>query len=270
MARWIWKKSDKIKYITIPEWTRQGVNIGFTARHGGESAAPFDSLNMGLHVSDDSQKVLANRRSMFNIFNTDISQVVCAQQVHNCQVAVVDKAHAGMGAEIYDTVLPGIDAMVTNTPGIMLAAFYADCIPIYFFDPAKMVVALAHSGWKGTMGRIAANTVDAMCEYFQSRPRDIEVFIGPGIGKCCFQIQPDLFEKVSKEFAGFDGIINRNKECSWDLKLTNKKILIDRGINPEKIVDCDLCTSCYTDVFYSHRRENGQTGRMAAVIGLVY
>lgn len=268
MDKWIWEKNQLISYITIPHWSEQGVNIGFSARHGGASHHPFHSLNMGLHVGDQQESVLCNRRQFAGIFRIGLDKVVCCEQVHGSQVAHVDMEQGGRGAENYNTSLPGIDALVTRTPGIMLATFYADCIPVFFFDPVTRAVAIAHSGWKGTMDRIVLNTLQSMVQRLGSKLGDIEVFLGPGIGPCCFQIAPDLSEKVSKAFVEFDGIMYRNGEIYWDLRLTNWHILIQAGINPVKIIDCGLCTSCRTDLFYSHRREKGNTGRMMAAIGL--
>ncbi len=268
MYKWIWENYRGIQYITIPHWLEQGIDIGFSSRHTGASHHPFHSLNMGLHVGDNPISVIRNRHEFMSVFGIGLEQVVCCQQVHGSSVAYVNRQQAGRGAEDYETVLPGIDAMVTNTPGIMLAAFYADCIPVFFFDPIKSAVAIAHSGWKGTMDKIVLNTLQTMVEEFGSDIVDIEVFLGPGIGPCCFQIQPDLSEKVSKVFPEFDGIMDRNREIYWDLRLTNINILIEAGIKPDKIIDCGICTSCRTDLFYSHRREKGRTGRMMAAIGL--
>ncbi|KUG02714.1 hypothetical protein ASZ90_019908 [hydrocarbon metagenome] len=268
MDKWIWDKYLGMEYITIPHWLEQGIDIGFSTRHSGASLHPFHSLNMGLHVGDDPVSVIRNRQEFTNIFGIGLNRVVCCEQVHGSSVAYIDGELAGRGAEDYYTSLPAIDAMVTNTPGVMLAAFYADCIPVFFLDPLKRAVAIAHSGWKGTRDRIVANTLQTMVEQFGSDIVDIEVFLGPGIGRCCFQIQPDLAEKVSKVFPGFDGIMYRNREIFWDLRLTNRNILIEAGIKPMKIIDCGICTSCRTDSFYSHRREKGKTGRMMAAIGL--
>ncbi len=268
MNKWIWKKYQGVEYIAIPDWSEKGVNIAFSARHGGDSQPPFHSLNMGLHVGDNPESVIGNRRQFMNIVGLDLDRMVCCQQVHGSRTAKINEVQAGRGAKDYAASLPGIDAMATGTPGLILSAFYADCIPVFFFDPINRAVAIAHAGWKGTMDRIVLNTVQTLLEGFGCKPGDIEAFIGPGIGRCCFQIHPDLAEKVSKAFPEFDDIIDKNSKIYWDLRLTNQKILIKAGIKPEKIIDCGLCTSCRTDRFFSYRRENGETGRMMAAIGL--
>jgi YfiH family protein len=268
LDKWIWQKEQEIDYITIPHWREQGVIMAFSSRNGGVSPSPFQSLNMGLHVGDQAELVWANRQRFIDLWCLGLEQMVCCQQVHGSQVVCVSSEMSGLGAKDYNTSISGIDAMITDQTGIILATFYADCQPVFFFDPQKRVVGLAHSGWKGTMGRIVSNTVNTMVHVYGSKAENLEVFIGPGIGPCCFQIQADLAKKVTAAFPEFDGIIDRNREISWDLSLTNRKILDQAGIDPNKIMECGLCTSCNKDSFFSYRRENGKTGRMMAVIGL--
>jgi len=271
MQNWIWKQTNGIDYITLPTWEDMGVTVAFSGRNGGTSEVPYQSLNLGLHVGDKTENVIHNRNRFLSALGQKLDSVTCCQQVHGTRVAVVNKKDAGKGAYDYATSLADYDAMVSNIPGIMLTTFYADCIPLFFFDPVHKVVALAHSGWKGTMGKIACKTVETMQQQYGSLYSEIYAFIGPGIDSCCFNIQEDLAKKVTKEFAGLSDIINMGKNgYRWDLKETNYQILIQIGFRPENITCCDLCTSCCLDKFYSYRREKGLTGRMGAVIGLKY
>jgi YfiH family protein len=271
MPGFIWTNKNGMRYITIPHWAEQGVNIAFTTRLGGISQSPYNSLNLGLHVGDKPGDVIENRRRFLNLFSLTPEDMVCCEQVHGNSVVVVGKKEQGRGALDYKTSLPGYDAMVCRTPGIMLTTFYADCIPIYLFDPDHRVVAIAHSGWKGTMGRIAVHTLRVMQKEFGCSPNNTEVFIGPGIGSCCFIIGGDLVKQVKKEFCGLEGILNyKLNKYTWDLPLTNRRMLEEEGVRPENIIDCRLCTSCNQEVFFSYRREEGKTGRMAAAIGLNY
>ncbi|MBO8158584.1 peptidoglycan editing factor PgeF [Thermosyntropha sp.] len=269
MKKWIWHNEGELSYITLPEWEKKGVKALFSTRKGGVSKGPFSSLNVGLHVGDEEVYVLENRRKILNLLGAKLDNVVCCEQVHGDRIAVIGKDHKGCGAFSLKTALPGYDAMITNVSDIFLMAFYADCYSIYFFDPVKYVVGLAHSGWKGTALRIACKTVDKMADVFKSNPSDIEVFIGPGIKECCFKISPELAKQMKQEFDDFDNIIT-DKEGSiyWDLTETNRRLLVEYGIKPENIVICDLCTLCNENKFFSYRRDNGITGRMAAVIGL--
>lgn len=269
MKNWKWEKNFGIPFITIPEWQQKGVEIAFTTRQGGISDVPYHSFNLGLHVGDKQENVINNRQLLLQVFNVNLDQMVSCQQVHGNMVKAVDQSHAGSGAKAYDTAMAGIDGMICNTPGIFLTTFYADCLPVYLFDPIEMAIGIVHSGWKGTIGRISGKAVAKMADQYSSHPEDIQVFIGPGIGACCFEIQLDLLRKVKAEFGSIDAIIIRDeKRYKWDLVETNRIILCEEGIRLENIYTCDICTACNPEIFYSYRREKGSTGRMGAVIGL--
>lgn len=263
-----WKRKDDLLYISIPAWEEKGVCAAFSSRQGGKSAVPYDSLNLGLHVGDQHETVLSNRQRFLHALELELDDVVCCQQVHGSQVAVVGDHHRGLGAYTLSTALADYDAMITKSPGLVLMSFYADCIPIFFFDPIKQVIGLAHAGWKGTMAHIAAETVRSMKREFQVDPADIQVFIGPGIDQCCFEIKDDLKAKVQREFtAVHDIIIKDERGYFWDLKATNRKTLLSEGILPQHILSSKLCTRCEPR-FYSYRRDLGNTGRMGAVLAL--
>ncbi|HZK02449.1 MAG TPA: peptidoglycan editing factor PgeF [Anaerovoracaceae bacterium] len=269
MKNWKWENNFGIPFITIPAWRQKGVEIAFTTRRGGFSSVPYHSLNLGLHVGDKQENVINNRQQLLKIFGGHLNQMVCCQQVHGNIVKVVEKSHSGSGAKEYGTALEGIDGMICNTAGIFLTTFYADCLPVYLFDPIEMAIGIAHSGWKGTIKRIAGNMVAKMAEQYSSRPENLQVFFGPGIGACCFEIQSDLVQKVNAEFGHIDDIIIRDERgYKWDLIETNRIILRQEGIKPENIYVCDICTSCNPEIFYSYRSEKGKTGRMGAIMGL--
>lgn len=271
MPNWTWEKFEEVTYITIPAWAAQGVNIAFTSRLGGHSDPPYKSLNMGLHVGDQKETVIENRRKLIRAFSSDLRQLTCCQQVHSANVILVDRKMAGLGAEDLASALPDCDAMVCHTPGLILATFYADCFPVFFFAPKQRMVAVAHSGWKGTMGRIVRATLEKMQGACGSQPEDIEVLIGPGIESCCFNIAAELADLVKQEFPSFNDIIYEEpNRITWDLKSTICQTLIESGCPAGNISFCDLCTSCHPELFYSYRRENGNTGRMGAFIGLQY
>jgi len=271
MTSFTYESKAGLEYITLPRWRRQGVSMGFSTRSGGISLAPYDSLNLALHVGDNYNNVIENRSRYLDLFAFTLENMVCCEQIHGNVVAVVGKGEQGRGAIDKSGGLAGVDAMVCATPGIMLTTFYADCIPVYLFDPLQRVVAIAHSGWKGTMGRIAGETLRVMEKEFGSSPRHVEAFIGPGIGRCCFFIGEDLAHRVKEEFVGLDGILNcGRKGYTWDLHLTNRLILQEIGVKPDNIIECNLCTACNRESFFSYRRDQGKTGRMAAVIALDY
>ena len=269
--KWEWREQGPVNYLTLPEWNKQGVVTGFTSRAGGFSNGPFRSLNLGLHVGDDPDLVIANRELVSHSLGFAPERMVCCEQVHSNGVMVVHRDHAGRGANNQDDVLPGCDAMVTNCPWIFLTEFYADCYPLYFFDPGKRVIGLAHSGWKGTALRIAEAVINVISHDFGCRLRDIQVFIGPGIGPLCFGIDDDRKSQVERLFTFSDKIIYPNNENQyvWDLELTNRLIVKQSGIPEDNITSCHLCTACNQERFFSYRGSGGHTGRMAAVLGLI-
>lgn len=269
MRKWIWHNKGGIDYITIPSWQEKGLKVLFSSRRGGVSQGPFASLNMGLHVGDEKDRVIENRRRVLALLGTTLDETVCCEQVHGNEVALVDEEQKGWGSFDYEKALSGYDAMITDRPDVYLMTFYADCFSLYFYDPMRNAIGLAHSGWKGTIGGIAPRTLEMMREFFKSSPFDVEVFMGPGIGPCCFEVSADLAGRVEKEWGAHRNLIaERGDSFYWDLKETNRLLLVENGIKPENIIICDLCTSCHSEYFFSYRRDRGKTGRMAAVIGI--
>ncbi len=271
MFAWIWENYEGLKYLSIPRWRKMGVDILFTTRTGGDSQNEFTSLNMALHVGDEKEKVIKNRNKVLKAIDLDLDCLVSCEQVHGSNVVLVNKENLGQGAYEFITAIKETDAMVTNIPYICLATFYADCLPIFIFDPVKRAIGLAHSGWKGTMEGIACKTIELMQTKFDCHITDIEVFIGPGIASCCFVIGNDLAQQVLAKFGNLKDILLENeKGVLWDLANTNRQVLINYGVKEEKILNSNLCTSCDTENFFSYRQEKGQTGRMAALINLRY
>jgi len=270
MSHWDYQSKDGLQIITIPEWLQSDINIAFTCRRGGVSQGIYESLNLGLHVGDKDELVIENRRRLLRQFDASLDQAVCCQQIHGNQVLRVLEDDRGRGSQRLDDVLTDADAMVTDVPGIYLLNFYADCVPVYFWDSEHRSIGSAHCGWKGTMGRIAVNTLQAMHVSFGTDIAKVQIFIGPSIGPCCYHIQPDLATQVKNQFGEMTGIITVDQDSGyyWDLQGTNQQQLQQCGVPLENIVVCRLCTSCRTDLFYSYRQEHGVTGRMGALIGI--
>ncbi|ABO49245.1 protein of unknown function DUF152 [Desulforamulus reducens MI-1] len=241
---------------------------GFTTRQGGVSKEPFDDLNMALHVEDNPAHVRANRKIACQALGIDSEQLVAAIQVHGKRVEVVGPEHRGRGALQYDTALPDADALITNSPGVPLSSYYADCVPILFYDPVKICVGLTHAGWRGTVQRIAAETVKRMSEVFGSIPGDILVGVGPSIGACCYQVDEPVQQRVASQFKQWQELLKPVGVGHWQLDLweTNRQVLLEVGVKPEHIVVAGLCTACHNDMFFSHRADKGKTGRMASLI----
>lgn len=272
MQAWICRDREGIKFITQPDWQQAGVDLGFSTRMGGVSPGAYDSLNLGLHVGDRDELVRENRRRFLAGFDANLEDTVCCQQVHGSRVSHIDKTDRGRGACTLDTAIADCDALITNQPGIYLLSFYADCVPVYFYDPLNRAIGIAHCGWQGTMAGIVLETLEAMRKEYQTVAEQAEIFIGPGIGACCFYIQKDLVRHVHAELGHLHDIISEDAEglVTWDLQETNRQLLVAGGVREDNISVCKICTSCHPEWFYSHRREHGNTGRMGALLGLRY
>jgi len=272
MPEWNYREKNGIRIVTVPEWSQAGAEVAFTTRWGGVSSGNYAALNLGLHVGDQRDRVLENRSRLLQIFDADLRDAVCCEQVHGCRVAKVTVRDQGRGAFDLDSAIPDCDAMITDQVGLWLLSFYADCIPVCFYDPVHRSIGVAHCGWKGTMDRIADKTLRRMQVEYGTSADQVQVFIGPGIGPCCFVIQPDLQSQVEAEFHGWHDImtVDADGKITWNLPETNRRMLIAGGVRSGNIAMCEVCTACHPKVFYSYRREQGNTGRMGALLGLKY
>lgn len=255
-----------------------GLAAGVTGRDGGVSAPPLASLNCGLHVGDNPAAVIRNRRLAAEAAGWDPAAWTCAEQVHGGRVWRVSRADRGRGAADLQSAIPGADALMTNEPGVLLAACYADCVPLLFHDPVRGVVAIAHAGWRGTVLEIAARTIEAMGREYGSEPADLRAAIGPSIGPCCYEVDGPVIERAAplaqdltaSAGAGAGSMLHMTDrgKARLNLKEMNRQIMIRSGIMPDRIAVSAFCTGCRTDLFFSHRMEGGRTGRMAGFIGM--
>ena len=243
-----------------------------STRVGGRSKPPYDSLNLGLHVGDDPDTVLENRAALCQALGIEPERPTIPEQVHGNAVAVVDASQRGAGAIVDDDALRGADAVVTNAPEVPLVVFVADCVAVSFFDPEQSAVGLAHAGWKGTVGRIAERTLAAMGEAFGSKPADVIVGVSPAIGPGHYEVGQDVVDAYRKEFGkeGSAVFIQEDMHGTFYLDLWGANIwqLQSAGVAADHITSTEMCTACHPDLFYSHRHENGRTGRFAGLIML--
>ncbi|MGM9539356.1 peptidoglycan editing factor PgeF [Anaerovibrio sp.] len=244
---------------------------GISTRHGGVSGGCYDSLNLGLHVEDRAEHVLANRRLFCKALGVTAESTVTCQQVHGADIMRVGAEDIGAGFADYNKAIAATDALITNERGVPLMLFFADCTPILLADPVKKAVGLAHGGWKGTVQSIAARTVEAMQREFGCQPADMLAAIGPSIGRCCYQVGEGVAERFKEAFPDFAAEIlaeNDSGDIHLDLQLCNIRQLEKAGLKPENIADAHVCTACNSSQFFSYRADNGKTGRIAAVIGV--
>lgn len=267
------QSTDAPEHYLIQPWTAEfpQITAGFAGRNGGVSPAPYRSLNLGLHVGDDPAAVVENRQRLALAAGVPLPSWIYGEQVHDCQVQLVSAHHAGRGTLSREDAFPAKDAFVTNERGIVLAALFADCVPLYFLDPEHSAAGLAHGGWRGTVLGIASRTVQAMSRQFGTRPQAVRAAIGPSIGACCYEVEEGLISRIGTEL-GMEGepYFNPGPEQGkfmLNLQEINRKLMIEAGILPQHIEMSKLCTGCNPNRFFSHRMEQGRTGRMAAWIG---
>lgn len=258
------------EFFELKPWTSQfnTLKAGFSTRNGGVSIGEWNSLNCALHVNDLPQNVVRNRQLLTDAIGVSFAGWTCAEQVHGNEVYVVSKQDRGKGRFSSADAIPSKDGLITNVPGICLTSFYADCVPLYFFDPVHQVIGLAHAGWKGTVSSIALELVHKMHRTFGSQPKQLKAAIGPAIGRCCYEVDDAVIQHFEAAHITYGITPKINKRFWLDLKEINRQIMIKAGIMASNIELSNLCTACHTDVFFSHRAEEGKTGRMISWIGL--
>ena len=185
--------------LTWPVLDASGADAAVTARSGGVSSGPYATLNLSLSVGDDPGCVLANRRRLAAGFGASPEDFVFARQVHGAGVRVVGAADRGSGAFGLDDAIADADALVTGTPGVVLAILTADCVPIVLHDPVAGVLACVHAGWRGTVAGVSAAALAAM-QALGSRPSDVIAGIGPAIAAARYQVGPDVRQAVTQAF----------------------------------------------------------------------
>ena len=271
-------QQNEHQQLLITSWMDQfdGLVAGFTTRLGGCSQAPFNSHNLGLHVNDNPDDVIQNRKLLAERLGFSFDTFTCAEQIHHHVVANVTKQEIGKGRLSVDDTIKGADGIVTSEKGVLLVSFYADCVPLFFVDPHKKVIALAHAGWKGTVGAIAKETIHKMVSEYGCEVASIRAVIGPAIDVCCYEVDEKVIlaiktmwlkEKLPESLLSACIKPINEKKAYINLKEINRQIMIKAGILSTHLEISKLCTGCSTDLFFSHRMEQGKTGRMASFIG---
>jgi len=263
---------------------------GFSTRTGGFSEAyGGHALNLGFTKHDARHAVERNRAALLKELGAAKKGMtwllVTQRQIHSDLIHCVSEAPRSS--------LTG-DGLITRTPGILLAVLTADCLPILLVDPKQRAVGVFHAGWRGTVKRIVEKGVGEMRRWFGTQPRDIKAAIGPGIHNCCYEVGPEVRQQFESQFPYAGELFHEVKESDpirekypllfltarapghselpkkifLDLVEANRRQLLAAGLRAKNIAASPLCTSCRTDLLFSHRAEKGITGRMMAVVGI--
>lgn len=287
---------DKLPLLVHGFSTRQGgassLNEnprGHSSNHGSKKIQNR-VLNLGFTDWDSRENVIANRANFFRAIDAHKMRIVTLKQIHSDIVHCVSAAKRDNGA-----LAPAADALITREPGVLLVVQTADCVPILLADTKTRAVAAVHSGWRGTLRRIAEKTLGRMQIEFGTRPEDVIAAIGPAIGRCCYEVGSDVAREFHSQFPGarewfdgpFDSLAAGENDPNWlpwltmmppghqppsprlqfGLLAANRAILGGAGVPPERIFSSDFCTACRADLFFSYRRER-VTGRLMAAIGI--
>ncbi|MBR5667380.1 MAG: peptidoglycan editing factor PgeF [Lachnospiraceae bacterium] len=258
-------------YVTFPEWNVPGyVHFGYSSRMLGASKGIYAAMNLGFNRGDDRETVLQNYRKMTAALGIGISNLVLPKQTHSLNVRKVTKPDCGNGIE-RENAFEDVDALMTDENGVALMVFTADCVPVFLFDPVKRVIALAHAGWRGTVGGICRETLRAMHREYGSEPKDVLAAIGPSICRGCFEIGPEVAEEFlnvfpeEKDEVLFPGEGDRSFADLWK---ANEIMLMREGVRKENITVSGLCTMCRPQLFFSHRATQGKRGSNAGFLML--
>lgn len=265
-----------VSLITFDLLSKYGIKHCFSTRLGGVSSKQFESMNLGFGRGDSEENVLENYRRIAAALGVNIERMCLSQQTHTTNVRIMTGEDAGNGI-VRKLPYSDVDGMITDEKGMTLVTFYADCVPLFFYDPVRKVIGLSHSGWRGTVGKIGAETVRKMVESYGSRPEDIIACVGPSICGKCYEVSGDVADRFAAAFdrAKEKGIIgpslfnpDNHDKYMLDLWKANKLVFLEAGIREENIEITEYCTHCNPDLFYSHRTMGADRGSLAAFMCL--
>ena len=266
------RKNGEVVYLTFPALEREtAVYHGFSTRFGGVSEGIYHSMNLSFTRGDQEAAVKENFCRISSAIGFPSESIVTSDQTHTTNVRVVTEEDRGCGIT-KPRSYTDVDGMVTNVPGLTLATFYADCVPLYFYDPVHRAIGLSHSGWRGTVGKIGKVTVETMARVYGTKPEDVLAAIGPSICQECYEVSADVIEQFRGAFEEKDWndlfYAKENGKYQLNLWKANEKIFLEAGILPEHISLSNLCTCCNPKFLFSHRASHGKRGNLAAFLGI--
>jgi len=261
-------RRDKLTYVQAPTLDRfPFLTHAFCTRQGGVSVGPYAGLNLAPLDGEDSKNVRNNWYILSRAFGIEPDRFFLLRQIHGDGILVLD---GELPPDSFPEP-PAYDALITDQPNLALCIKTADCVPILLVSPKKRVVAAIHAGWKGTARNLAGRVVSTLCERFGADPGDLLAVIGPAIGPCCYEVDDPVVSSLAVRRD--DGAVCRPSvfRGRWmiDLPRINEGQLGQAGLNPSCISRMDFCTACLPDLFFSHRRDRGRTGRQVSFIMLL-
>lgn len=241
-----------------------GVVAAFIGRAGGGSTPPYDTLNLGLRVGDDLRRVLANRRRVATVLGLAGRPWALVRQVHGAEVLRVTAGSLGEGPPEAKPPLGEADGLVTGEPGVVLAVLTADCVPLLLADPGAGVIGAVHAGWRGLAAGVVEAGVAAMAE-LGADPGSCVGLVGPAAGGCCYEVGADVREAVGSRYPAAQATTRAGRPA-LDPAAGAAQALGRAGVGQVRVAG--ECTIDLADRFFSHRRDQGRTGRQAGLIAL--
>jgi YfiH family protein len=236
---------------------------GFTTRAGGVSPPPWDALNLGGLVGDEPARVRENWRLLESLTGLRYARV---RQVHGARVVHARVPGPSFGSARDERAIEPeeADGVVSTDAGLAACVSVADCVPVLLADPETGAVAAVHAGWRGTLARAAQAGVRALAGSSGAPASRLLAAVGPSIGPCCYEVSRDLADRFA---AGLGQVIREGASGPHlDLWEANRRVLLDAGLREDAVEVVGRCTSCEHELFFSHRRDRGRTGRHVAFI----
>ncbi len=265
--------NDDILYFTFNGLENTGiVKHCFSSRLGGVTKGHLSTMNLSYMRGDEKECVDENYRRIAKVLGCEIEDIVCSDQTHTINVRKVTADDKGKGI-VKPKDYKDIDGLITNEPGIALATFYADCVPLYIVDPVHHAIGLSHSGWRGTVKRMGAVTLKKMEEEYGTKPQDVYVAIGPSICQDCYEVSKDVADEFREAFLAQrdeDKLLYQKSEEKFLLNLwyANYCVFREAGVPEKNIEVTDVCTCCNPDLLFSHRASKGVRGNLGAFLML--
>ncbi len=247
------------------------VRHGFSTRMGGVSEGHLGTMNLSFTRGDKEENVWENFRRMARAVGFSVDSLVLSDQTHTTNVRLVTEKDRGKGFD-RPKDYTDVDGLITDVPGLTLATFYADCVPLFFVDLVHRAIGLSHSGWKGTVQRIGKVTLQRMREAFGTDPKEVQAAIGPSICQDCYEVSADVAERFAEEFHGHADkrLLYRKENGKYQLNLwrANELVLLEAGILSDHLSLPNICTCCNPEKLFSHRASHGMRGNLGAFLAL--
>lgn len=267
----LYREENGVGILSFRAWEALPfVRDAFSTRLGGVSEREFSSMNLAFGRGDPEENVRENYRRFCAAAGFSYEAAVSSAQVHDTVIRRVGMENAGCGIWKPQEA-PGTDGLVTDEPGVVLVTHYADCVPLYFADPERRCIGLAHAGWRGTAAEMGKKMVERMCAEFGSRPESLHAAVGPSIGPCCYEVDAPVAEQFSTiEGVPPESILTAHGEGKFLLNLweCNRRILEAAGVPAGQIAVGEVCTMCHSDLLFSHRATGGVRGGLAAFLSI--